>query len=460
MAKEGIGRSGDPHPLRWSGPPVPAQHLPPDLLRQLQMETGELQAVDDLPPWASTLAGGEGEPPRRGAIRHRAGSVRSPDLDASTDWRLTALLAGVLVALVAGAGGLIWTWRDISTPAAAPAPASHTLLTVLTGSRGQMVAGGVIGVDRTSAVCLLTPAGLAVDRPGGAVPLLEAMRGTGPRTGQAAASAVSKAVGVDVQDTWVLTAAELQSLVQSVGGVPVDVPRAVSVDGTVVPRGTRRVLSGRSAAAYATASVAGDSTQFQLARFYEVMEGLLGRMPADPDELGRMLGRAGNDGRTTLAGAEYAQVLLPLREQVLRERLDDEMLPLTPVSARGRYLDGVQGPQMSRVLVGPLARAQLSAPPGAALHVEVQDAVGAQRLRERVHHLLAAARLNYVSGGSTAAFGQTPTAIVVPSRSAVDMDHARTVAMALGIPAAAVRTNARTQLAGDVLVVLGSDFRT
>ena len=158
------------------------------------------------------------------------------------------------------------------------------------GADGTSKANALVGVrtDEKRAAAVLIPSRLIVDLPGsGSVAFGEAL---GLPDKEAPAKALTDLLGVHVDGGWVLTQAGLAALVDKVGGVPAEVDVDVvtkAADGTdtVVVRAGSQHLDGAAAAAYATYAAPEEPEQARLARFYDVLDGVLRGLPDQTREI-------------------------------------------------------------------------------------------------------------------------------------------------------------------------------
>lgn len=339
----------------------------------------------------------------------------------------------------------------------------RTLLVQVQGQSGEPAfANAVLAVD--PAVMLSVPAGLVTDVPGrGSVTLAETIEtnGGGPR----AQAALTDQLELVIDHSWVLDGASLAGLVDSVGGVTVDVD--VDVRGTapgggavvVVPAGDAQLLDGAAATSFAGHLRDGEPEQVRLARFAAVLQELLAGLPADVGEVGARL--AGLPGSTTTQGDdELAALLLDLRAAITADAVSYPTLPVLDdeVGAEEPTLR-IDRAAAERVVATHFADSRPAAPPGGKVTVLVQNGVGAGGLLEQARLRLRAADLTFEHGGNANRFGYERTVVVVPDDSAESRARGRLVTQALGVPDDAVVTGSQGAGVADVVVVLGADFR-
>lgn len=332
------------------------------------------------------------------------------------------------------------------------------VLVQLRADDGRAVGSAVIQHDRTenrgSVVGL--PDDLAVDVPD--LNVDSALGGGGPDTLGGALEAagesltrdaVADVLGVDVAGSFVLDTATFANLVTRVGGIAVKVDTQVRVGGVVVAQpGSGPVqLNGSAAVVYATLPQGASTTR--AARFVQVLDGIIAKVPTDYELSADLVDSVGLIGNGTLTPERLAAILSggaadraagSLRTAVLPVQADGllDIAKATPVvrDLLGGSLTG-RGDQTPRVLV------QLAT-----------TATGPARagLRERARADVVNAGYRFVDGG-----------VVVPrARSQITVYGGRGIgeglALAFGLDPSVVRAG-EGDGAADAVVVLGGDYR-
>lgn len=381
--------------------------------------------------------------------------------------RRLLLATGVVVALALGAVGavlLLGGGDDDGPPAARTGPAAQqTLLLQVTGGDGVSAASALLGAgDGAEASAVLVPSGVLVDVAGtGTVPFGETT--TLPEA-SAPAQALTDLVGVRVDDSWVLSGPGLAALVDAVGGVraTVDVD-VLSTDAegnqTVVVRAGTQQLGGTSAAAYATYLGEGEPEQARLARFDEVLLGVLAALPAEAPALESLVGGLGEASRSTLDPIGLAGRLAPLRDAVAAEELVSDLLPVTEIdTGGGAPTYGIDSGQVGAMMRARFPGALQTDAGGEVLRVLVENGVGTPGLVEQAREKLVAAGFRFVNGGNAASFTGDPSVVIIPDGTEQSVSRGQRVAAALGLPDSAIAPSDRGQTVADVIVILGSDF--
>jgi anionic cell wall polymer biosynthesis LytR-Cps2A-Psr (LCP) family protein len=261
-------------------------------------------------------------------------------------------------------------------------------------------------------------------------------------------------LGTSIQGTWRLDTPYLQNLVDLVGGIEADTdtdvpdPDAGTKDTSpLVHQGKDQSLSGRMAVAYATYRAPGESSDAELKRFGQVMQGVLRKMSSDPDS-------------ATVTVQTLAQILDP---SLTDKDLGTFLAGLSDLAKGGDYRttllpvqsDGTLSAQTSESVVKPILGGTAKSPEqGAAVRVTVRNATGSKDSTEQ-------ARVTLLNGGFTVLEGGTADARAASQviyADAADKENATEVAKTLGLPDGSV-TKGTTGSGADVLVVLGQDYK-
>jgi hypothetical protein len=452
-------------------PPPPPLIPEPPLLLSRRLETDpplpwDPEGTQDLPlvtlpvrqlSWQAAIEGGDRAAAHPTAPRHHAPGAWSAEMPVRTDRTLTALLAGVLVAVVGAVTAVTWIllqrdWQR--APSAGQSRPQQTLLVLLTDERRSVLGTAVLGTGTTGADAVLAPSGLQLDVPGqGRTSLTKALSAS---TG-APAEALSNALGVRIDGTWVLSTAGMRSLVDSLGGVAVELEQPIDDDGARVATDTSRQLDGEQATAAAGGLQPGELEAAQLARFQAVLSGVLSSLSDDRQVLSAQIAALGQQTSTTLPAQQLTALLLALHQSVSGWGVDGTVVPMRAPSDGSAGAMGVDEVRASALVSRRLPGARLPVPPVGVVQVLVRNGVGTPGLSAVARSRLEAAGLRYTGGGSAPSFGPDPTAVLVPTGSAADQDRGRAVARALGVPDGSVRQDA-VPAAADVMVVLGDDF--
>jgi hypothetical protein len=340
----------------------------------------------------------------------------------------------------------------------------RTMLVQVTGADGVAASNALTGAtasEQTGSV-VLVPSRLLVDVAGtGNLPFGETATLPEP---SAPSQALTDLLGVRIDDSWVLTQEGLAELVDAVGGVQAAVDVDVVVpDGeggeTVVARAGSQQLGGEAAAAYATYLAEGEPEQARLARFDDVLSGLLAALPDDRAGLVAALEKAGDGSRSTLDAAALATRLDAMRDAAQAESLVSDVLPVTEIDTGSSVPSyGIDSGQVAATMRALFPGALQKDAGGEVLRVLVENGVGTPGLVEKARARLVDDGFRFVNGGNAADFGFEQSAVIIPDGTEQNIRRGQRVAASLGLPDSAVTTSDRGQTVADVIVILGRDF--
>jgi hypothetical protein len=424
------------------------------------------------PPAAPARRSFEGFPDALRNLRPPAGSTRARPVSALDEPRRRLPVSAPILGVGAAALAvlllvLVLVFRPVgeATPSAAlvppDSPRQDTVLVNLldedaTVLRGLLMAVG--SVDGTEQVVpVIVPGDMTVAVPdAGSLPLAQ-VPSVGP---EAPDRAVEDLLGVRVDGTWVLDRGLLADLVDTAGGVEVDVATAVTAGDVTVPVGPAQRLTGAQAVAYATAGVEGEEPGVALARFAQVVVGLVAAMPEEAGEVTRVLSQVDRHPDTTATSEQLSSVLAEA-SQVLAEQEDPA--PFTVPTAEGG--EGPPTPDADAVaaLVDErLQGARLPVSTVGPLRVVVGNAVGEPGLVTAARDRLVAAGFRFVGGGTVEGEPAPATTVLVPSDTPENRERGQAVASALGIPPDALFVKADFEAdvpeGTDIIVWLGQDY--
>lgn len=379
---------------------------------------------------------------------------------------LVVVLAVFLVAVAATAWWLLGV-RDAGggdTAGVAPPAPQRTLLVQVTEPEGFATANALLGVDsagRRGAI-LLIPSRLVVDVEGaGPVSFGSTLS---PDALGASAAALSELLGVRVDGAWILTSQALAALVDRVGGVQAQVDvDVVTQDAsgrqTLLVSAGPQELSGAEAAAYATYSIDGEPELAKLARFNEVLSGVLRRLPDERAELAVTLA-ALRDARATLPAQVLEGTLARFRDAAARGNVLPDVLPVNEIVVEGQpRAYGVDPVRTHELVRASFATALKRSSSSNEVRVLVQDGVGTPGRLDQVRARLVDAGFRFVNGGRAAGFGSAETLVFIPDNSRESRERAREVAATLGVAGADVKLADGGQSVADVIVIIGDDIK-
>ncbi|MFE9659690.1 LytR C-terminal domain-containing protein [Streptomyces sp. NPDC005955] len=264
---------------------------------------------------------------------------------------------------------------------------------------------------------------------------------------------VDTLLGTSIEGTWRIDTPYLSNLVELVGNIDIDtdadVPAEKAKKGQTpfVRKGEQQTLSGAMAVAYATHRAPGEAQDAQLARFGQVMQGVLRKISSDTKAATVTVESLAQILDPSLTAPDLGAFLAKLSD---RAKGGDYKTALLPVESGGAL-----AAEATTAVVKPLLGGTVKAPAeGDAVRVGVRNASGTGDAGE-------SARVALVNGGYTVVDGgkggsTAPTTRVVYGDAAREQE-AGEVAKTLGLPASAVK---KGTVEGNAVieVVLGQDY--
>ncbi|HET7901242.1 MAG TPA: LytR C-terminal domain-containing protein [Candidatus Nanopelagicales bacterium] len=469
------------------GPPAAADFPAPDLTGATPVL--DAAAVPDVttgggnpgpaPDVDPTVTSGPGTPtqapptPDGGRAARRRATEEAAREQADVSRRRALIAAGVAVALlVAFVGGWFLLGRGSSddagaSPTASPSasgPKQPTLLVQVTDKEGIGVGNALLSIGGSGSLAnmlTVSPDTIVDPATGGTMPFGEVDR---LPDADAAANALSDAIGVTVNGTWTMDKLAFSGLVDAVGGVVMDVNADVidSTGGTqsvIVGSGQHQLLQGPQAAAYATFLAPGETEAARTARFVEVFRLAIAKLPTDATKAEAIITGLGASARSTESSRDLSTFLVKLHEYVLADNVAYNALPTVPNDAggatAGQRIDTVAAADMVDKY---FADAQRTPGPNSKTRVLVQNGVGTPGLNTGARDLLVEAGYSFVNGGNASVRGLSASQVIVQDRSPEQLKLGADIATALKLPPTAVVVAAEGQSIADVVVVLGRDF--
>jgi hypothetical protein len=376
-------------------------------------------------------------------------------------WGLTGL--AVLAVVVVGILVVVWiSGRDSGEPAASgTGRTEQTLAMTLAGENSSATSGALMINDaaNSSAASVLVPSRLFVEGPTpNGIPV-----GDTVLLGDDAApgNALADTLDVIVDNTWQMSDSMLETLVDKVDGVLVDVDVDV-VDGRtiVVAAGDGQLLNGKQAVAYANYLAKGDVEEARLARFGDVLDQLMQRLPNNRDTLVKLFTEVNATERSTLSVDDLADFALEYGNVARGGDAAYQSLPTTVLESSGKLPALNIDPEgLDRLRSGLLAD---SLPPDAGgdqITVLIQNGVGTPGIEQDAATLLRDAGYDFLNGGNANSFGVKQTIVLIPDSTTASVTLGEDVASTLGVPDSAVEVSDQGSSVADVIVVLGEDFK-
>jgi anionic cell wall polymer biosynthesis LytR-Cps2A-Psr (LCP) family protein len=376
--------------------------------------------------------------------------------------RLIAL--AVVLALVA-AGGVGWLWYagklpgvsssdgTTGTTAAAGAQKRDVIVVHLhdTKKGGTSTALLVDNTTTKQGTTVLLPNSLALTGDDGSTTTLAKSVEDDGSTGTR--EALDTVLGTSIQGTWRLDTPYLQNLVDLVGNIEIDTdtdvpdPEAAKKgQAPLVNQGEKQTLSGKMAVAYATYRAPGEAPNAQLARFGQVMQGVLRKLSSDPEAATTTVQTLAQILDPSLTDKDLGTFLAALSDLA---KSGDYKTAMLPVQTDGT-LTAETGDSVVKDVLGGTAK---SPDQDAAVRVSVRNASGVKDNTEKARVVLLNGGFTFLGGGTATARSTSQ----VLYAEAADKQHATEVAKTLGLPESAV-AQGEVSANANVSVVLGQDY--
>ena len=376
-------------------------------------------------------------------------------------FRLIALLV-VLVLIAAGVGVYKWLGGSVPGLSSQDTATKSMILFRLDDSAGDSVGDALMVTNRggsttgsasgTGAIVVI-PAQMQIDDQGfGNQPFGGDMASDEPPAGS---DEVSGTLGVTPDGVWTMDETTFGIFVTEIGGITLTTNTAVpasTADPQGVAEGTE-TLTGVQAVAYATYEASGEAGTAQAARFGQVLNALMAKMPTYNNAVEAYLNQLGLIPDPSLPLSKLSPILAALAAQQQGNRVTVATLPLTS----GDALNDTAAATIVANLLGGTAKAGASA--GQAARVLVQNGTGAGTTTSQ--QLMASAQAKLDDAGYTFNAGDvvaTQAKTEVEVASSADQSLAEQVAAALGLSGATVKVVSGLSSVDDVTVVLGQDW--
>jgi hypothetical protein len=281
--------------------------------------------------------------------------------------------------------------------------------------------------------------------------------GSMPTAAPGGKDALTTLLGVDVDGVWSMDELTFGALLNSLIGVTVTVDPASAAavlgpDGKPLFQAGSQDMSGDKAAYYAVYRPKGEAPDRQLARFGQVVQGMLAKIPHQASTTTAVLNSLAAVPDPALPNDKLAGILTALGAEEQSGRFSEQSLPVRADGSGVMDLD-----KASTVVKSLLGGASKAKDDGGLTRVSVADGTG--RAETATSRAMAESKL--VGGGYTpvdqGVVAQTATTyIMVPSQGAMSLGDQ--VALALGLPDSAVRVTPFDTTLTDARVVLGADW--
>ena len=343
-------------------------------------------------------------------------------------------------------------------------PVQQTLLMQVRNDEQVAVNNVLLGTrrDPEEGVMLGVQPRLLVDVPAGTQSVVEL---TGQSTNASLSQrSLSNLLGVQIDATWTLDRLAFSGLVDSIGGIYLDVKTPVVFRGPsgkvlfTLPKGIAK-LDGPMAATYVLTRLPGEPESARMARYQEVVRQVLLGLPVDKAKLELLLGSLGALSRTTVPVDALSDILLRLHGNVDRNRVTHSDLPVKSATTGPAATDRLNFTAAEAIVTRDFAPTQLIPGGDVPVRVLVFNGVGKLGLGATTRAPLEGAGFVYLTGGDAARVGYTESLVEVPADVPGAAAWAAKVAKTLRLPATAVRATDAAHTTADVTVTLGADYR-
>lgn len=346
-------------------------------------------------------------------------------------------------------------------PTHAPTPepvvltAQHSLL-IQVRNPDELAVGNaivVVGGDVEASVTTTLP-GLIVNIPGDKTATLAEAAKVDDTL--ASVNAMTDLLGARIDGGLALDPLALAGLVDSVGGILINVKEpllATAGDNKIVDiiRPGWQVMRGTTAMEYALTP--GANEEDRRARFTEVLNEVVLRLPDSPERVRQLITSLGALARSTEPTDDLVDVLSVLHEAAVSGKQLNAVLPITEV--KGDELVRLDGPKADRLIRSTMPELLLPAGQAPRIRVNIENATGkparsAKAMTTLIEDGFAVVDVTVVEPRQT-------SFVEVPNSSQTALDRGKQVAAALGLePSAVVVTTAPTDRI-DATVILGKD---
>ena len=376
-------------------------------------------------------------------------------------WLLTGFAVIAVVVLVVLA--VVWlAGRDDEGAPAAGAQRVERTVTMTLAGEGQPATSGALMVSDTgsdSAGSVLIPSRFFVEgATPGPLPFGETVQ-----LGEVGApgTALADTLEVVVDDTWQVSNGMLAELVDAADGVLVNVDvDIVQGNNIVVATGEGQLLNGQEAVAYATFLGPNEVEQARLARFSQVLDQVMKRLPSDRDALLEVFTNVNAAQNATMSVESLTDFALDYGDVARTGDTAYQSLPVKSLDVGGgRPSFGIDIEGLDRLRQGLLADSLPSDSGGDQIAVLVQNGVGTPDLEQDAATLLRDEGYEFLNGGNANEFGYDETVVLIPDTTPASIALGESVATTLGVPESSVQVTDEGSSLADVIVILGEDFK-
>jgi len=199
----------------------------------------------------------------------------------------------------------------------------------------------------------------------------------------------------------------------------------------------------------------------RLARFNDVLDGVLRSLPATQAAIATTLAGLSTGSTTSLTPQQLAGLLVVLRTAANKELLHYDVLPVNNFDTGGTVdtygLDSAKASALLQSLFAPSLQKDRT---GDTVRVLVENGIGTPDLVTAARTKLVKDGFQFITGGNASAFSATdPSVVLIGDGSDRNQARGARVAKSLGLPSSSIQINPRGQTVADIIVILGADFR-
>jgi anionic cell wall polymer biosynthesis LytR-Cps2A-Psr (LCP) family protein len=380
--------------------------------------------------------------------------------------RRGSVVGGVVVAVVALVAGVVLTTGGAAkrkVVAATPdGRTQHTMLLTLAPAGGAAVESVLMAHDSASAqgAFVLIPSDILTEVAGRGSMQLGAAATFGV---DVPGETLSDMISVTVDGSWQLTPDALAALVDHLGGITVDVPVDISVNGqVVVSAGNGQRLTGAQASAMATFIAADEPSGARLARFETVLVAIMAKLGTQPSAVSAELASLTTGSTFDAHRTMTIQVLADVDADANAQNVTYTTLPTTVLDTGSTQEQlAVDGTGTAALVKQSFAG---SIPPGRVAgrnRVIVLNGTGQLGLGASARQRLTAHGLVFVRSANQDGFGykNKTSVVLIPDATPDSLASGDRVAEALGLPTSDVETYTVDTTAADVIAILGDDYK-
>ena len=362
------------------------------------------------------------------------------------------VLSAVLLLLAVGGGGYLWADGKLfhSGPAVVPAATGREVIAVHLHDASDHVYTALLISDASThkGSTLLVPGNLDIPPDGGGA-MVQLGASVDSQGNPAIRTGLNTVLGSNITASWGLYSSFLQVLVDRLNGITIDSNTTIVQGGKAIVSPGTATLNGAAAIAYADYQAKGEAPGAQLARYGQVLEGVIKAMPQDPTSAAADITAMGEVADPSLPDSALGALLATLSTDVNASAANYQTDTL-PVQANGSLGAGAST-VVKQLLGGSVSNGDNA---GTAARVAVVNATGKSNDANLADAAITNNGYTWVPGDTTA---PTQAASTIEYTDPSRADDAQQLAEDLGLPTSAVR-KVTTPLSVDLLLTLGQDY--